>query len=194
MWEVYQTFALELPPPPPPGAGSEMRFLDIGAGLAMYHTHIARRYKGIVLHHYLCDRSANEVPTQNSAAHGGWHADRLPFYNSLECARAINTANGVDRARWHNVHASQEAVSALGAGSIDVAISILSAGFHYPIDTYARSLRHVLRPRTGRLLLTLRKLTLQAQLTSLETLGFRCKVLSEQSPMKQKWTLLVCHI
>ena len=67
--EVYMTFAAFLPPPPPlgarPGQSPPMRILDIGAGLAMYHVHLARRYQGTVLHHYLCDRSANEVPGSN---------------------------------------------------------------------------------------------------------------------------------
>jgi hypothetical protein len=189
--DVFATFAHELPPAP---LDSELRILDIGSGLAMYHVHLVRHYSGIKVQHFLCDQSANEVPAHHKAAHGGWHADRLPFYNSMECARAINTANGVDGTRWHSINASQESESELGAGSIDVAMSILSCGFHYPVDTYARSLRHVLRPGSGRLLLTLRATTLQAQLHTLEGLGFLCDHSSRHIPTTQKWSLVVCRV
>ena len=183
--ETFATFESELP-----SADSRLplRILDIGAGLAMYHTHIDRRYQGRV-EHYLCDKSKNEVLAAATTEHGGWHAKALPFYNSMECARDINVANGVSALRWHSLNATAEAVSALGPGGIDVAVSILSAGFHYPIDSYAHALHHVLRPNRGRLLLTLRRTTMGGQLRSLKLLGFRCATTKSSAP---KWMLVVC--
>ena len=65
------------------------------------------------------------------------YEDRLPFYNSMECAKAIAVANGVDASRWHTTEASSAGVEAIGAGTADVAISLLSCGWHYPVTTYA---------------------------------------------------------
>ena len=33
------------------------------------------------------------------------YEDRLPFYNSMECAKVIALANGVDASRWHTIEA-----------------------------------------------------------------------------------------
>ena len=57
------------------------RVVDIGAGLAMYHANLHRDFGGC-LEHYLVDASKNEVSKRNRS--GFWHADRLPFYNSME--------------------------------------------------------------------------------------------------------------
>lgn len=139
------------------------RIVDIGAGLGMYHVFVDRRYNSRA-EHFLVDKSMVEVQHGNRAQSGFWHADRLPFYNSVECAKAIAVANGVHASRWHATEASSAGVEALGAGTVDIAISLLSCGWHYPVTAYAAALAHVLKPTVGRLILTIRRGKGQEQL------------------------------
>lgn len=159
--------------------GHALRLVDIGAGLGMYHTFIARHYGGHV-QHFLVDKTAYEsLPASTSTlATSGWHADdRAPgaqqfrHYNSMECARDINVANGVMPSRWHFVDPAEEAVKALGTSSVDFAMSHMSLGFHYPVTAYSKSLFCVLKPG-GTLLLTVRNGRKQDELLRAD--GFAC--------------------
>lgn len=135
------------------------RIVDIGAGLAMYHSNMHRFFEN-QSHHFIVDRSAN-ISTRGGAytTHGGFHKSQLeggsfPFYSSLECAADINRANGFPYwNRFHTVHAKKGAVAALGNSSVDLVMSVLSWGFHYPISTYAKEVASVLKPVTGRLII-----------------------------------------
>lgn len=135
------------------------RLVDIGAGLAMYHVKIHRYYRNRSIHH-IVDRSAN-ISTRGGkyTRHGGFHASAItggsfPFYSSLECAADIVRANGFPNANsFRTVHAEKGAISALGDESIDLVMSVLSWGFHYPISTYADEVRRVLKPVSGRLII-----------------------------------------
>ena len=90
---------------PTPNDVAAPRIVDIGAGLGMYHIYVDRRYGGRA-EHFLVDKSLVEVHRGNRSQSGYWHEDRLPFYNSMECAKAIALANGVDASRWHTIEAS----------------------------------------------------------------------------------------
>ena len=90
----------------------------------------------------------------------------------MECAQTIAAANGVDASRWHTVEASAASVLALGNHSIDVAMSLLSCGFHYQVQSYASAIASVLKPN-GRLIITLRR-GKAGQREHLAELGFRC--------------------
>jgi hypothetical protein len=116
------------------------------------------------------------VSRKNLHRTGGWHEkDALPFYGSHECARAIAVSNGVDTQRWHAVEPTQDAVeAALGPGSADMVMSLLSMGFHYPVSTYAKAIRAVLKPRVGRLMVTFRPSHAPRELLTLTGLGFAC--------------------
>jgi hypothetical protein len=135
------------------------RIVDIGAGLAMYHVKIHRYYRNHSIH-YIVDRSAN-ISTHGGkyTSHGGFHASAVtggsfPFYSSLECAADIVRANGFPNANhFRTVNAEKGAIAALGDASVDLVMSVLSWGFHYPISTYADEVRRVLKPVSGRLII-----------------------------------------
>ena len=149
--------------------------VDIGCGLAVYHLKIDAFYRGRV-EHYLVDRSANEVGQKRDFGYS--KTKELAFYNSLECAASILAANGVAAERLRPVNASETALRVLRDGSADVVMSLLSWGYHYPISTYAAEAFRVLRPAVGRLIFTHSRWgDIKAQLNTLQSTGFICKVL-----------------
>ena len=134
------------------------RVVDIGAGLAMYHGSLHRHFEN-QSEHFIVDRSANISMRRGTfSGHGGFHKSAVeggsfPFYSSLECAADINRANGFPKPwRFHTVHAEKGAIIALGKASLDLVMSVLSWGFHYPISTYAEEVAAALKPVTGRLI------------------------------------------
>ena len=170
-------------------SGPRLRVVDIGAGLAMYHAALDRDLGGCV-EHFLVDKSANEVPAERPEQHGGWHPHRLPFYNSMECARRIARASGIDGARWHGLNASAAAIVRLGPRSVDVAMSLLSCGFHYPVSAYAAAVAKVLKPE-GFFVVTLRRGMRQEE--ALREAGFRC-VDGGKWAQSAKGALLACRV
>jgi len=180
--EMHQTFTMFIKPHLPEVESPHI--VDIGAGLAMYHIYIARHYGGRS-EHFLVDKTndANWGVSRNAwrlsiYKTSGWHGNGsrpLPFYSSQQCARDIAVWNGVSADRWHPVDPTKEAVLAIGRHSVDLVMSLLSMGFHYPVDGYASAIRAVLKPHTGRLLLTLRSgRPAKEQMASLSEHGFSC--------------------
>jgi hypothetical protein len=80
---------------------------------------------------------------------------RGAFYNSLEVAREMLTMNGVPAERIHLLEATMENEIRVPR-RIDLAISLLSWGFHYPIQTYLLRV-HELLSEAGVLVLDVRK-------------------------------------
>lgn len=168
-----------------------LKIVDIGAGLAMYHIMLDKHYNGNV-EHFLVDKSINEVKPTMHHKHGDWHNnDKFPFYNSMECAQSIAVANNVSKLRWHSVYASNgtESIFNMGKASMDIAISLLSCGWHYPVNTYASALAHVLKPN-GILIITLRRM--QKQDKELRRVGFVCT--SHTWSQSNKGHLMTCHL
>ncbi|ATG40425.1 hypothetical protein [Phaeobacter piscinae] len=99
---------------------------DIGCGYGFIDLFIARDFQPALT---LIDLESND------ATHFGFHAEGAA-YSSLATARAFLLANGV----------AAEAVTTLNPGreeatrttEVDLALSLLSCGFHYPANTYAQ--------------------------------------------------------
>lgn len=113
--------------------------LDIGCGVAGIDVHLARRYPDARL--YLLDRTER--------------AERIPygygdgsFYNSLEAARELLWANGVDPERVETIEAP-----GVELPRVDLVVSLLAWGFHLPVGAYLDRLK--LSPG-GRVVLDLR--------------------------------------
>ena len=160
--------------------------VDIGSGLALYHLKVSDFYGGHSLH-YLIDREANEI----SHRRAGGYAPRadLAFYNSLACAKQILNANGLNASRvnaldlgaggslhgaWQRAVASPDGSATAGRGRADVLISLLSWGYHYPIETYLSDAARVLKAHTGRLIFTLSPWAPIEQLKALAMARWRC--------------------
>tara|TARA_B110000967_G_C18853767_1_gene546009 strand:+ start:604 stop:1317 length:714 start_codon:yes stop_codon:yes gene_type:complete len=78
------------------------------------------------------------------------------FYNSLELAKETLVLNGVSSSKINLIEASGNSDINLDANSIDLIISTISWGFHYPINLYIKSVFNILKDN-GRLIVDIRK-------------------------------------
>ncbi|MGH9178411.1 MAG: hypothetical protein ACRD0N_07645 [Acidimicrobiales bacterium] len=126
------------------------RILDIGCGVAAIDALLHRLYlsRGSVAQSFLLDRS--ELP---SAIAYGYRATSS-FYNSLEVAVELLMANGVERSQVHLLEPRPEAIQAIQP--VDLTVSLISWGFHYPVATYLDAVAEATRPG-GTVVLDVRK-------------------------------------
>ncbi|MDO9637218.1 MAG: class I SAM-dependent methyltransferase [Pseudotabrizicola sp.] len=134
------------------------RVADIGCGYALFDLFVARDSAASVV---LIDIE------QNTRRHFGY-ADAGAAYANLSVARALLEANGIAAGRIETVNPERADLGAVAP--VDLAVSFLSCGFHYPASTYATYFRDSVLPG-GAILLDLRAATATAQLAELTDLG-----------------------
>ena len=123
---------------------------------------------------------------ENAHRHFGFQ-DEGAAYADLAKARAFLEANGVDGASIRTVNPSQESLSSLR--KVNLAVSLLSCGFHFPVSTYGKFFDQNVT-KTGAVILTLRKRF--DELAALARLG-RITVLDDSRPnsslvvMEKRW-------
>lgn len=176
---------------PLPNTGESFKIVDIGCGLGMYHVFL-RQYFRNSSEHFLFDQSRYEIGKpgyEQHSHHGGFHdVDKMPFYTSELCAREIAFANGFDSSNWHWVNASASNLNKLEKA--DIVMSLLSWGFHYPIDVYATAVWRLLK-LNGLLILTIRKN--KGQKNRLVLAGFNCRHLFPQpKTLANKAYFVIC--
>ncbi|GAB4200535.1 MAG: hypothetical protein OHK0022_21740 [Roseiflexaceae bacterium] len=123
--------------------------LDIGCGVAGIDVLLQRHYAGQPLDFYLLDKTAVD-----SSVYYLFNP-RGSFYNSLAVAADLLACNGIARKRIHLLEADEQGTLALER-PVDLVISLLSWGFHYPVATYLARVTRLLRPG-GALILDLRR-------------------------------------
>ncbi|HEU4324764.1 MAG TPA: class I SAM-dependent methyltransferase [Roseiflexaceae bacterium] len=132
----------------PPRCGT---VLDIGCGVAGIDALIQRHYAGQPIDFVLLDKTAVDRSVYYL------FNPRASFYNSLDVAADLLAQNGIPRERIHLLEADERGTLALDR-PVDLVISLLSWGFHYPVATYLARVRELLRPG-GVLILDLRRNT-----------------------------------
>lgn len=100
------------------------RLADIGCGQAFIDLLIYRRFG--------CNLMLIDIE-ESPDVHFGFGDDGAG-YADLANARAFLVANGVPDAAIRTINPRKSALS--DAGAVDMAISLLSCGFHYPVETY----------------------------------------------------------
>jgi hypothetical protein len=100
------------------------RLADIGCGQAFIDLLIHRRFE--------CDLVLIDIET-SSDIHFGFSGEGAG-YADLATARAFLVANGVPDAAITTINPRDAALAEVG--KVDMAISLLSCGFHYPVETY----------------------------------------------------------
>jgi SAM-dependent methyltransferase len=123
--------------------------LDIGCGVAGIDVLIQRHYGDQAVDFFLLDRSEVTPSVFYS------YQSRGAFYNSLEVARGLMTMNGLPAERIHLLEATPENDIKI-TGTVDLIISLLSWGFHYPLEGYLVRV-HELLSADGVLILDVRK-------------------------------------
>ncbi len=121
MEEIEQTFALLAPTIDLLAPG---RVADIGSGYAFFDLFLHRRYGCKLL---LIDIEETEEIYFAFKAEGAG-------YNNLGTARRFLEANGVPADAIETVNPKHQELSQ--AGRVDLALSLISCGFHYPVETY----------------------------------------------------------
>lgn len=122
--------------------------LDIGCGLGGINLFLNEHYDGVP-NHYLLDK--NEMTeifymfNQKAAA-----------YNSLETTEAFLRKNGIEHKKLKTVDISTDEYPL--QTDFDLIISLLSWGFHYPVDTYLEDVKKSLSNR-GVVIIDIRKST-----------------------------------
>ncbi|MDP2081939.1 MAG: class I SAM-dependent methyltransferase [Pseudotabrizicola sp.] len=139
-------------------ANPAKRVADIGCGYGFFDLFLARDSKASVL---LIDIE------QNTRRHFGYAVEGAA-YSNLSIARRLLESNGVAAKRIETLNPEREDLTA--AAPVDLAVSFLSCGFHYPASSYAAYFRDGVAPG-GKIMLDLRAATADAQMVDLEGLG-----------------------
>jgi SAM-dependent methyltransferase len=134
------------------------RLADIGCGYAMFDLFVARDFGTDLL---LIDLESNE------RRHFGFQ-EQGAAYSSLSVARAFLVANGVADGAVQTLNPLEEKAEL--AGPVDMAVSFLSCGFHYPIGTYMPFFAQALVPG-GAVIVDLRAATATEQAAEMSALG-----------------------
>jgi SAM-dependent methyltransferase len=123
--------------------------LDIGCGVAGIDALLYRHFADSRPDVFLLDKTQVE----DSVFYGFKRTGA--FYNSLETARTMLVNNGVPTDRVHLVEATPD--NAINVETpVDLVVSLISWGFHYPVDTYLHRV-HELMNDHARLILDVRK-------------------------------------
>lgn len=121
--------------------------LDIGCGVGGIDVLLYRHYGTPRL--YLADRTE----TSGQVYYG--FQEKGAFYNSLDATRRLLVANGVPEPVLRFREVGSECRLDVPE-PLDLVISLISWGFHYPVKVYADQVRALLRPG-GRVILDVRK-------------------------------------
>jgi SAM-dependent methyltransferase len=119
----------------PPTARS---VLDIGCGLAGFDVHMYEYLRGNDPDIYLLDRTQVE----NSV----WYMyhSKGAFYNSLELAKSNLVRNAVPENGVHCIEAPEDGNLEAFLNDVDLVVSTISWGFHYPIAEYLESVARIM--------------------------------------------------
>lgn len=125
--------------------------LDIGCGVAGIDVLLNRHFQSqnVPIHFYLLDKTAT-----SELIFYGFQQDGA-FYNSLNVARDVLAYNGVDSEKIFLMEATPNYEIDISE-PVDLILSLISWGFHYPVTTYLPQAYAVLKPG-GRLILDIRK-------------------------------------
>jgi len=145
LWGEYETFRTQLP-------ARAQGILDIGCGVGgidiMLFAHYGRPRD--LQFHMLDKTSLTPKVYYGFEKHGA-------YYNSLAITRALLERNGIPAASIHLLEAPEDGRLKLDP-PMDLIISLLSWGYHYPIDTYLDAACALLAP-DGRLIVDVREKT-----------------------------------
>jgi SAM-dependent methyltransferase len=137
---------------------SPTRIADIGCGYAFFDLFAARDLK--------CDLVLIDLES-NEHRHFGFKSEGAA-YSSLARAKELLEANGVQAKKITTLNPRNTAPESIRP--VDLVVSFLSCGFHYPVDMYLPFLDKALVPG-GAAIFDLREATAPAQAAALEKFG-----------------------
>lgn len=119
--------------------------MDIGCGLGIYDLALHDYYKSDI-DYYLVDKSTD--PEEESKVFYGFK-EQGAFYNDLDYTHQFLEQNGIPSDNLHMIHVEEtqeETCQYLEEylPNIDLVISIISCGFHYPVSSYLDTVKELL--------------------------------------------------
>lgn len=128
-----------------------LRILDIGCGIAGIDIFLNQHYLNRGVEFYLLDKSEVEDSIYYMYEKNG------AFYNSLNTAKTTLVMNGVEKNNVHLVEATEKNDIDID-NDVDLVLSLISWGFHYPVSVYLEKVHNILN-EGGALILDIRKNT-----------------------------------
>lgn len=111
--------------------------LDIGCGIGGIDVFLSKHYGDKQPIFYLLDKTRIE----NDIFYG--FEPKGEFYNSLDLAKTMLMSNGIAEKYIHLVEATDKNEIHI-SDKVDLVISLISWGFHYPVETYLNKAHDVL--------------------------------------------------
>lgn len=142
MYREYEILRPHLP-------ASCAHVLDIGCGVAGIDVLLSRHYAALAPIFALLDKTA----VSDNVYYG--FETRGAFYNSLAIAKDLLALNGVPEERVTLLEARDDGTIPVKQ-PVDLAISMISWGYHYPVVTYLEEVKKALSPE-GVLILDVRR-------------------------------------
>ena len=125
--------------------------LDIGCGIAGIDVFINKHFLSSNLQFFLLDKTQREESMYYD------YNKRAAFYNSLFVAKNVLINNNINEENIHLIEATSDNDIDINQNA-DLIISLISWGFHYPVDTYLEKADKILNVK-GRIILDIRKET-----------------------------------
>lgn len=122
-----------------PHIGNPKRVLDLGCGLGRSSVYMNYRLGDPSIHYVLAD--STQVPASMTAVRTGWNPGAV-FYNDMCRTAAFARAHGLTN--FSTIDIRESPVSELAP--VDLVMSFLSVGFHYPIEDALPDLIRILNP------------------------------------------------
>jgi len=151
------------------------KVVDIGCGIGLLDTFLFNHYgQDKTIQFYLFDKTET-----NKSVYYGFRPTAA-FYNSLELTKDQCITNGMDAKQVNIVEATKE--NLIKIKDVDLIISSIAWGFHFPISVYINEVKAILKPG-GILIVDIRKET-----DGLETLKreFEIKQIIDGGPKAQR--------
>ncbi len=131
---------------------------DIGCGYAVFDLFAAKTYNSKI---HLIDVEQNDI------RHFGFE-DKASAYSNLSIAKALLTKNGIPSADV--TLSNPEKTDIMDTSPVDLAVSFLACGFHFPVDSYMPYFKEKINPG-GHIIVDIRKRTYSKQSQVLAALG-----------------------
>ena len=125
--------------------------LDIGCGIAGVDIFLNDHFNDHAPMFYLLDKEE-----KNENIYYGFYAEAA-FYNSLELAKSTLIKNGVNEKKIKTIFARDDNEIRIDR-KVDLVISLISWGFHYPVEVYLDKVYELLN-KNGSVIIDLRKNT-----------------------------------
>lgn len=125
--------------------------LDIGCGVAGIDLYLDQHYLNRGIDFFLLDKSKIEDSIYYMYKETG------AFYNSLDIAKEILVDNGIDKNKVHLIETTEDHSIEIDK-SVDLVLSLISWGFHYPVSVYLDNVYDLLN-KGGTIIIDIRKNT-----------------------------------